>query len=262
MPNSLGANSAGSGASYSLSAPSVPEAKPAARFSPVRKFLSGFLSDSLSAIRKLADYAKHPVLILKDFREIKSEVSGKCYASAAGLLIFSTVVSEIAACAGRYAGYLGESFGAYGVAVGILLGDHAASFVAGQVAWFLTTAKALGATTFRDKLSAFAKIEPIVVSTWARGFALSAPLDVIQLFSFVEMYSSMGAGAIASAANGVFGMASALGIMFSLAINMDLIAKIAKKLSLPERKMVTLPISSQPLQQKEAPPFRSEGREE
>ena len=202
----------------------------------LRSAILAFFSDSLSALRKLVEYAKNPRLIAKDFKEVRAEISGKYWASAAGLVIFNTAVSELAACAGRYAGFLGEKFGGNGVAAAILLGDHISAFAVGQIAWFFTTAKALGAGAFREKLSAFGKVEPEVLSMWARGLLVTVPFDILQFFSFAEMYSSMGAAAISTVANGVLGAAGALGILLALTINIDMIAKFAKKLALPKRK--------------------------
>ena len=249
-----------------IAMPVIPEAKSnRVRRSWVRNTVSGFFSDSFAALRKFFDYVRHPSHAAIDFNEVLAEVSGKYYASAAGLLVVNTAIAELAACAGRYAGYLGETFGAYGVATGIVLGDHITAFVVGQIAWFLTTAKALGVTTVREKLFAFGKIEPEVLSTWARGFILTVPFDVVQFFSFAKMYSYMGAGAISNFANGVLGAAGALAILFSLTINIDMVARIAKKLSLPERKsknkanlQPSLPLPPQ----KESLPSQTPNREE
>lgn len=219
-----------------LPAPLVEEMLMVPKKFSVKIVVSAFFADSFFAIRKLIEFAMHPSLIAKSFQAVRSEVSGKYWASAAGLLIFNTAIAELAACVGRYAGYFGENFGGKGVAAFILLGDHTVAFAAGQIAWFLTTAKALGAGTFRERLSAFGKVEPEVLSMWARGLLVTIPFDIMQFFSFAEMYSSMGAAAISTVANGVLGAAGILGIIFTLTINIDVIAKIAKKLNLPNRK--------------------------
>jgi len=167
-------------ASCQLAMPPIPSAAPSpARISWARRFALDFVSDLKAYGAKFWEYVRHPSHIAVDFKSVLSEVSGKYYASAAGLLIINTAVAEVAACGGRYAGFIGESLGPHGVASGILLGDHITAFAIGMIAWFVTTAKALGATTLKGKLSAFGKIAPLVVSTWARGFMLTLPFDVV-----------------------------------------------------------------------------------
>ena len=223
--------------SYSLAVPFVPEASPAlVRPARMRSFASDFVSDSIAPFRRFFEYLRHPSLVSMDFRAVKAEVSGKYWKSAAGLLAANLIISEVVSCAGRYAGYLGESFGANGVAAAILLGDHITAFIAGQVFWFISAAVALGATTPRAKLSAFLKIEPEALSMWARGFLATVSFDIYQFFQLAKMYSSMKPGAISTIANGVLIIIGGIGILISLAINADLIARIAEKLSMPERK--------------------------